>query len=770
MLERSAARNLLVVFKAANGNSRFADKAEQLVSTAAELLDGHHGSASGLPTACMAPPTKGSGKGKETYEVKTKRIDKEISDATAAQDSEGLIYLWKVKNGHENSVHKPSATGGGSSKPNGKGLGKGGSKGSFAAKNQANAQLQYSGKELASAVDKAVAAALNKAAVHQTADDKKAENAERNRLKKLANEKEQADRKASGLVARECRLCFQPLCMFSGTYAKSAKCFLCKEPFAAPVVPKPTPAPPPPAAASEASRKAGEFLTQFQAAAVTGLKGYADAVKAAAPLPTPPPAPVRPIAAGTPAAAPLPQLLQPGPAAAAAAPATAPTPEQTAAAAELAAAKKLNGMRIQRDKAAAQLEVFADAPEVAEALRRCIAQLDGELLALQASREAALDPHQLGQVLTHRQQAASEAALAAKSTQCAADAAVVAFDTDARAVSERYAESIRTLVAAQAAEQEKAVADREAMVLSLKKGTDAAHAKAKESLRLLEHAQSTQAHQSGAAQAAQAQALAQHQSTLLAQQNAQLLHQQQQEELRRQLAETQAKLDAQAAELARQQTSLRPTVMVPAAVLPEPTMPEGKDADNAMYSLRASLLLLAEQDTPTVVTWGDLAAGHLHWPDVCRLVPHHLIDQSSPGIDPSAGPAPDAPVPRRVLELLRKQLDAIVATWIRDNAAAAAVAEEKHSRSAWAQNVLDQAKRVQELKRHAEPSATPQPASSRPRSFRNSAPAATSDAADPADDVAATQLDGSPASASIEPPPQVDHSATFIISAAPAAL
>ena len=290
---------------------------------------------------------------------------------------------------------------------------------------------------------------------------------------------------------------------------------------------------------------------------------------------------------------------------------------------------------------------------------------------------------------------------------------------------------------------------------NLKKGTDAAHAKAAEATRLLALAQSTQALQSGAAQQAAHLALAQRQAATAAQEATQNLHLQQQEELKRQLAETQAKLNAQVAELAKQQAAMRPSAssITPAAVLPVPSMPEGVDAANAMYSLRASLLLLAEQDTPALVSWGDLAAGHLHWPDICRLVPHHLIEESVAGIDPTAGPAADAHVPRRVLELLRKQLDEIVAEWMRDNAAKVAVAEEKHALSAWAQTVLDQAKRLQECKRPAASSDAQQPA---PRRLRSPSPAPTPEPpmqvdsvavtqVDTPDDVPATQLDGTPA-------------------------
>ena len=339
------------------------------------------------------------------------------------------------------------------------------------------------------------------------------------------------------------------------------------------------------------------------------------------------------------------------------------------------------------------------------ALRNRIAQLDAEFLAAQNAKEATLTPLQQGEVLTQRQKSSSDAAASAKEVQNAADAAVVAFDADARATKEHYLEHMRQLVAAQTVVEQKSVADRGALVTRLRKGTDVAHAKAADMKRLLSAAQSTQAQQSGAAQAAAQSLLEQQQAVAAAQLATQQQHLQQQEILKQQLAETQAKLNAQAAELTKQQAAVRPSAMQPAAVLPSPSMPEGKDAATAMYSLRASLLLLAEQDTPVVVSWGDLALGHLHWADVCRIVPHHVIDRSVKGIDAAAGPSPEAPVPRRVLELIRKQLDAIVSEWVRDNDTKVAVAQEKHSQSAWAQNVLDEAKRVQERKRPAESTA-----------------------------------------------------------------
>ena len=717
---------------------RFAAKAESLVQSAADLLDGHHGSASGL---CMAPPaSKGKGKAKgkgESFDQKTARINTEIANATSAQDSTELAYLWKVLNGHLNSTTwtPPAVDKGSASKSKGGSKGKG--PGAFAATNQANVKVQGSATQLAAAVDKAVAAALNKATTAEVqAKKKEEENAERNRLKKLKNEQAAADRKAAGLTAKETRFC--TACLFQGTYATSMKCFDCKVPFAAPLVPTPsTPPPAPAAAASAASTKAATALSELKDAAVSRLKGYAEAVKAGASPPPPPP--------GAAANAPPPPPPQPGVAAAPVAGLAARTPEQEAAAAasaaDLATAKHLTDLRTKRSKAASQLEGFED-PGILRALRVHIASLDAELLAAQTTREATLQPHQLGQVLTQRQQAASEAALAAKAAQETADAAVATFDKEARAHDEEYLEYIRTLVAAQAQVQQKAIADRVTLVERLTKGTAAAHAKAAESKRLLEHAQKTHANQSGAAQAEAAANLVRQTEAAQAQDATLQLHLQQQTQLKQQLAETEAKLASQQAELTRQQTAMRPSLasLVPAAQLPAPMMPERKDAAEAMFSLRANLLLLAEQETPVIVTWGDLAAGHLHWPDATKLVPFHVIEESVKGIDASSGPLSDAPVPRRVLELLRKQLDTIVSLWTQDNASQVTKAEERHALSCWAQNVLDQAGRLRDHKRHAPESSQPH---SKPR-MDVDVPSTQVDADAPAE-VPATQLDGAAA-------------------------
>ena len=340
-------------------------------------------------------------------------------------------------------------------------------------------------------------------------------------------------------------------------------------------------------------------------------------------------------------------------------------------------------------------------------MRARIVALDHELLAMQTTREAALDPLQLGQVLTQRQLLSCAAAAAAAAAEVAAEAAVVKFDKDAKDADDQYVALIRHTVALQEAAKASFTADRVTFVADLTKGTQAAHAKAAEAKRFLDAAQKTHAHQTGAAQAEAGVALAKQQADVERQAAANRVHFEQQDVLRQQLATQTAQLNDQAAQLAMQQTALRPAALTPVAVLPTPMMPEAADSAEAMYSLRASLHQLAEQEMPVLVTWADLATAHLHWADTCKLVPFHVMEASLNGTDATNGPTADSVVPRRILELLRKQLDAVVIEWIKDNTAKAAVAEQKHGLSAWAQTVLSQAKRLQELKRSAAPSDEP---------------------------------------------------------------
>ena len=145
-----------------------------------------------------------------------------------------------------------------------------------------------------------------------------------------------------------------------------------------------------------------------------------------------------------------------------------------------------------------------------------------------------------------------------------------------------------------------------------------------------------------------------------------------------------------------------PAALVPAASLPTPQLPETLGAQLAMFNLRQALLLLAEQDIPTLVTWADLGRAHLSWADMCLLVPAHTIQESVVVADFTTGPPQEDAVPRRVLGLLRKQLDCIIAEFVAANSVTAAKAEQDQLHLVWTTAVMNQARRLQDRKRPAD--------------------------------------------------------------------
>ena len=108
-----------------------------------------------------------------------------------------------------------------------------------------------------------------------------------------------------------------------------------------------------------------------------------------------------------------------------------------------------------------------------------------------------------------------------------------------------------------------------------------------------------------------------------------------------------------------------------------------------------------------MVTWANLASSSLNWDAALQLVPAEVMAQSIPDLDHVLGPDATDVVPRRILELIRAQLDACAAEWFKTSAVQASSAELTQQVHLWAQEVLDQAKRVQQLKRPAEHQLTP---------------------------------------------------------------
>ena len=126
-----------------------------------------------------------------------------------------------------------------------------------------------------------------------------------------------------------------------------------------------------------------------------------------------------------------------------------------------------------------------------------------------------------------------------------------------------------------------------------------------------------------------------------------------------------------------------------------------------------------------MVTWENLASTGMTWDEAVKLVPPEVMEPSIPQLDHHIGPDPTDVVPRRVLELIRAQLDACTHEWYKASAQQSSLAEITAHTTAWAQGILDQAKRVQELKRPAEHQLTP-PADTPPPVTPQAAPAAVS--------------------------------------------
>ena len=547
----------------------------------------------------MAPPVgeapaKGKGKGKnkgkslEGTEQKTARMTAELAAAVAARDFALAQYTSDALDGHlaspywrppQESTLQSATKGAGKSKGRvgenlqqndldwsavepdswttvrgkAKGKGKGKEKGSFAATNLANLRVNQTQKQLDDAADVAFKAAADRAAAKTVREESQAANAQRNAEKKEAKRVADEERRASGNATRPTRLCVR--CYYAGTYESSTKCYGCKKPFDGPCPAPVTTTSTPPTGKPAPPTQAATTLEELKKAAIAGIPSYA---KVTALLPPPPPLlkavsfaalPKQP-AAHPPAGKPPPPA-PPAPPGGGVPPKAAPPTVVVLAAADAAAdldgAKKLNALRLQKEKAEAELALFEDAPAVQAALRERIGQIVAETEQLKATRQAALEPHQLGQVLSKAQLDSSGAAAVAKSTQDAADARLVAFDAQANEENNGYIEFVKSLLAAQEAAKALALEQRGELIAALQLSTKAAHDKAAEAKRLLDTVQATQAHKSGSAQAAAdaaaAAAAAQQQATASNTAALQQQHLAQQTTL-------QAQLDAQALELA----------------------------------------------------------------------------------------------------------------------------------------------------------------------------------------------------------------------------
>ena len=131
-----------------------------------------------------------------------------------------------------------------------------------------------------------------------------------------------------------------------------------------------------------------------------------------------------------------------------------------------------------------------------------------------------------------------------------------------------------------------------------------------------------------------------------------------------------------------------------------PTPPASEEVKSALYSLGQSLRLLAPPDEVIAVTWEDLSRVQPTWTDFLRLVPIQVAEPSVGGVVGTRAPLdPTHIVPRKLLELLRSQLDILAAQWSASSSFATQQAELTAQASQWATSVMDQAKRISERKR-----------------------------------------------------------------------
>ena len=723
---------------------------------------------------------KGQGKGKrsspastppssaasETWDQRIARLTQEESDhakqAKAAKD--------RLANAQNRGDWQTAGKDGKAVKP-GKGAGKGSGKSSFTRSNQANVVVQQTTKQLADAADKALQAAADRKVARddkqQAGTDRAAQNAERNRLKK---EQRDAGRAAQG--PRETQICLN--CTFKGTYATSKRCLVCTIPFAvsnsaAPASPPPsaTPAAPPPPVLSPAGDAAVQALTQIKADSAARLVTFAQVTAAPivrSPAPAPALLPACPAVAtaapaGAPAAAPPPPPPPP--------PGTPPAAAQLALSPDMVEAKQLLALRAEHSKTVAQKAAFADAPAVLTALSARATELDLQITALLAKRQLAMEPHQIAAVLSQRQLELGQATKAAADLDVAANGRMATFDKQAHSINDGFIADVKAILAAQEAAKMGFVAEREALWVSLNAEIQTARDKvtslqalvnAADTANLRHNTNAQSAAQVAAQATADAAAAAAHQHEAL---RLQLVAQQQS------LADTKAALDVQAAALNAQQQVMQQAAIRPLAVLPPAALPADPDVALGLYRLRQSLLLLAQQESVVLVSWENLATSSLSWDECIKLVPAAVVAESISDLDHILGPDLTSAVPRRVLELIRAQLDALAAEWLKSNAEVAAKAELTEQVNAWTQSTLDQARRLQTRKRpDAPPDVSPElakvakPATEASQSSHGIAPTQVdpSQASQPPQfpTVAPTQIDPSqpPAEQSSQPLPQ----------------
>ena len=442
---------------------------------------------------------KGGGKGKgkerpgEGFDEKTKRLAKEVSQATADQNAEGLAYLWKVQDKHLNSSEWWPST-------KGKGKDKGAGKGKFASETAKVLALRSEVKALKAEANKK---GKDKAKDKQTrgrspsagsarsssagsnasaASTKSARAASRQEKRERKAKKKDEDKKALANAdgsqdPRPTRLC--AACLHAGTWASSTKCHKCKKPFAAcsAVVPQvmlaasDSAAPPPSSPACDAAmatlQQLGTAAKAREASYLGAAQKATKSVTVVAPgeaTPPPPPPPPPPSsqtsaltsangATATPAAVNL---------------ATEDSKDADASATELAT------LRTKREKLQGQLADYVGI-DLEAAMRSHATALDAQIEKLMAKRQQALEPHQLQELISLHRAELCTAMQVEAAAEASTKSRLEGFDKRAAEADQAYRTDIENLLEAHAASQKLLLEERAALVTAL----ETSHAEAK---------------------------------------------------------------------------------------------------------------------------------------------------------------------------------------------------------------------------------------------------------------------------------------------------
>jgi hypothetical protein len=540
-------------------------------------------------------------------------------------------------------------------------------------------------------------------------DYQKSAAAKRKAKREERKEKQRADKakeeKPAEGEARQTRMCYG--CTYESTYATSVKCWRCKAPFGAvaPIVDAPAAVVKPPVVLSPTLTAAANTLQAMSKAAEAQAASFSEAAKkavsfAAANGKAPPPTP--------PAATPTPATEQVKSADAPAAVVAMDTSEPSSG--DVTSAKLVS---LRKTKAQFQTQIAALAAEevgLLAAFNLRITEIDAQVKVLLEARQQELAPHQLGQFLALRQQELSQAQKVATDLENARSAALDAFDARVEVVTKQFVDQAAALEKAKTTVELGLKEERQTMIAEGNREIEAAQlavSTAQEAVTSVQLAHSAKCC-SPAAEVPAIDVAATHLvADAAAEHNAaQVQHLKVKEATINTQAAQNAMLMQQLAEAQEQLAALKLPKVVTAADLKDPINlvppqpPSTEEARNVLWVIGQSLRLFAQQDNPVPVTWADLTNAGLDWVSFQLLIPVAVVAKSVVGAC-GTGKAPDQTqvIPRKILELLRSQLDVLAAQNSVEQAAAAQTKELSSKVAEWTTSVIDQAKRISERKR-----------------------------------------------------------------------